>query len=127
MGYTESFDASVHYDDWKGTAAADNSDHLRITEYLRNQNLMSDDEFLLSISFGVIQGHNHIRAFIYQGGPDIQGVNELIAAMTDPVPVREVRLDMTSDEFLNLFKMFQVKLQYKELDLEGKELETQDD
>jgi hypothetical protein len=126
MGYTEGFEASVQYNDWKGTVAADNSDHETIKGYLRQHELMSDEEFLLSVSFYSGEGSTSIRVFLYRGGPRIKDVDKEIAATKHSVPVREVRLDMTIDEFLRLFKRFNVTFQLDGINIKGRDFETQD-
>jgi hypothetical protein len=126
MGYTEGFEASAQYNDWKGTVAADDSDHETIKGYLRQHELMSDDEFLLSVSFYSGEGSTSIRVFLYKGGPSIKNVGNEIAAIKYPVPVREVRLDRTTDEFLKLFKRFNVTFQRDGINIKGRDFETQD-
>jgi hypothetical protein len=55
-----------------------------------------------------------------------KGVDKEIAATKCPVPVREVQLDMTIDEFLKLFKIFSVTLQPDGINIKGKDFVTQD-
>jgi hypothetical protein len=37
------------YDDWKGTAAADESDHIGIRRYLEERQLIRDEEFVVGL------------------------------------------------------------------------------
>jgi hypothetical protein len=126
MGYTEGFEAWVQYNDWKGTVAADNGVHETIRGYLRQHELMSNDEFLLSGSIYSIEGSTSIRVFLYRGGPNVKGVDKEIAATKYPVPVREVQLDITIDEFMKLFKIFSVTFQPDGINIKGKDFVTQD-
>jgi hypothetical protein len=40
--------------------------------------------------------------------------------MTGPIPVREIRLELTLEEFFALFKRFDVMLTWDGLELEGR-------
>jgi hypothetical protein len=127
MSYQGHFDASVQYNDWKGTSAADRSDHQSIEGYMRQEGLMSEDDYLLSISFYSGEGSNQIRAFLYSLEQNFENVKDAIASTVGPVPVREVRLMMTNDEFLGLFKRFDVTLHVNGMNLNGRQFETQDE
>ena len=45
------FEANVHYNDWKGSVAADNADMAGLGKYLEKEGLMGKDERLVAISF----------------------------------------------------------------------------
>ena len=42
-----SFKASVQYNDWEGTAAADDADVVSLTRYLATNGLINENEYLL--------------------------------------------------------------------------------
>lgn len=115
----ETFKAGTHYGDWEGTAAADGHDLLSVHKYLRENDLMSDEEFLIATSVYVIEGSAFIRAYTFRGGPAMESVREEIAKDSDPVSVHEIRLEMTLDEYIKLFKQFNVVLTWRGLNLQG--------
>jgi hypothetical protein len=118
----ESFKASTQYVDWEGTAAADGQPH-SLHEYLREKGLMEEHEFLLAatIYFGE---HDYdspfIRAFVFEKGRNFESVKQEIDTIKGAIPVREVKLEMTTKEFLDLFKRFDVVLTWHGLDLTGR-------
>jgi hypothetical protein len=116
----ESFKASVQYGDWEGTAAADDA-HTDLREYLEGKKLINPNEFLIAASFFVDEDYSNVRAFMFQGGRDFESVKDHLAAITGPIPVREVNVKLTPKEFIGLFKRFDVILTWKGFELEGRE------
>ena len=127
------FKASVQYGDWHGTAAADNIDpgHADLHRYLEGKGLMKDNEFLMAVQFFVGEIHHseqmpkpYIRAFVLEGldkYEDVQKRLEELEAAGEPVPVREVEIDMSLNEFFGMFKRFSVVLTWSDLPLEDRE------
>ena len=124
---TENFKASVQYGDWKGSAAADNADLGTLRDVIVSKGLMEEGrEFLVGCDMyvGENRGENirgpYIKAYVYeQGGHD--NVAAQIASTTGPISLREVELDLTLEQFLMLFKRFNVKLSARGLGLENRE------
>jgi len=120
-----SFTASVQYDDFKGTAAADNADHTSLQEYLRNKALITAAEFVVGISLriGENQGSRmagvYVAAYVYDGANAFDTVKAQIAAQ-DPVEVRKIVLEISLEEFIVLFKRFAVILTPKGLGIDGR-------
>ena len=119
------FKANVQYDDWKGTAAADNADLGAISKHLRDTGVMSDSEFL--IGFEAFVGETRAnadpyfssRAYIIQAA-DFESASDAIQAQNPlPVHMRDIDLDLAA--FFRLFKRFSLVLTHRGLDLAEKE------
>jgi hypothetical protein len=119
----ESFKASTQYGDWEGTAKADDQPK-SLHNYLEEKGLMKEHEFLLAATIYVGE-HDfdspYIKAFVFEKGRNFESVKHEIDAMEGPIPVREVRVELTTREFLDLFKRFDVVLTWHGLELEGRE------
>jgi len=117
------FKARVQYMDWEGTAAADASDQLEIHEYLRNKGLLQDNEFLLAVNIFVGETHHnkieyvYVAAFIYEGQYSYDKLKPILDQSTGPIPVRQVQLALTLEEFVGMFKRFDVMLTWHGLNL----------
>lgn len=126
----DTFKAGVQYGDWEGTAAADGAHMTSIDEYLESKGLLNNGEFVLAITLWV--GENHggqlgsvfVRAFIYEGTNSHDTLKPILDQMTGPIPVREEKVEMTLEEFVGLFKRFDVMLTASGLDLEGREFQV---
>ena len=119
MGY---FNASVRYGDWHGTAAADNTDFQeRLHAHLEKNKLMKPGEFLIAVSLWVGEGSTFIHAYLFQGGPSYDDVLNQLGEIDGPVPVREVAITMSLQEFLKSFKRFSVILTWQDLPLADRE------
>jgi hypothetical protein len=116
MGF---FRASAQYGDWKGTAAADNA-RRDLDDYLTSHGLIKEKEFLIAVSLFVSQGFVSIRALAVQGS-NLEAVQAELTATEDPIRVREIRVELTTEKFLNLFKIFNVVLIHRGLDLEERQ------
>ncbi len=125
------FTASVQYGDWKGTAAADNSDPMSVSvdSYLKKKGLLKGG-FLLAVQLFVGENHNnklskpYIRAYVLEEQLDYEGVEKHLAELEsrgEPIPVRELTIEMSLEEFVALFKRFEVMLTWHNLPLKDRE------
>lgn len=124
------FEASVQYGDWEGTAQADNADKREIHEYLKEKGLMKASEFLLGIDFFMSGEMGDDRkldppivrcSFLEQRGPDFESVQATLRSIQDPIPVRVRDVELTLADFFRLFKRFNVVLTWRDLSLGGRE------
>jgi hypothetical protein len=118
------FKASTQYGDWEGTAAADGNNEWSVEEYLDNKGLMNPNESVISVSLSVLEGSVYVRAFLFQG-KDSDSIAQVLANISGPIPVREVPLEMTLEEFARLFKRFSVSLTYDSLHIDGRAYQEQ--
>jgi hypothetical protein len=116
----EKFKASTQYGDWEGTASADNA-HNSIHDYLLQQKLMEEGEFLVGVSLYSSENSIYMRAFVLPGKADFKSVKDALDSTDGPISVREVNLTLKLEEFLDLFKRFDVVLTSHGLELEGRE------
>lgn len=120
-----SFRAGVQYGDFGGTAAADRADGSDLGDYLRSNNLMHENEFLVAAELWIGENHRgvvakpHIRALVVDA-PDYDGAVKDVLNQ-DPVPVRKIDVDLTLEGFIGLFKRFAVTLTVRGGDLEAKD------
>lgn len=113
--YPQNFKASVQYDDWKGTSAADSADKGDARDWLKSHGLIKDGEFLLGIA--LYAGENHgthtdpvYVEFMLATPGDHDNVQEKIDSANGPIDVRCVKVQMGLLEFFGLFKRFSVYL-----------------
>lgn len=121
---TEIFDASVQYDDWKGTVAADNNFDETFQGILTDRGLKTDDEIVVGASlYAGENGFVSIAAYLVNVA-DAENAKKYLD--DNPIPnVKKVTVDnLSAAEFINLFKRFNVALSWKGMDLIGRELET---
>jgi hypothetical protein len=123
------FRAAVQYGDFEGTASADNAGDIDVRKYLKERDLIKDDEFLLGTS--VFIGENHgpkqpifvqASAYLYKRSGNFDDVARELKSVRGPIPVRVVTIDIENfDQFVLLFKRFDVTLTLKGLDLIDRE------
>lgn len=109
----DTFTAAVQYDDWKGTAAADDADNTSLSAWLRTNGYADEGDVLVGVQMSVGENHGFHRDPVYvdfalvplQGHPDIQSK---IAHESDPVEIKHARAEMGLAEFVGLFKRFSV-------------------
>ena len=122
---TDTFKASVQYNDWKGSSAADSADQNGPSDWIRENGHMNDGEFLLGVK--MFAGENHgvhkdpvYVEFLIATPGDYENVKAMIEGNAGPIEVRSVRIDMKLSEFFGLFKRFDVTLSRDSM-LEGLE------
>ncbi|WP_449126122.1 hypothetical protein [Pseudomonas viridiflava] len=118
---TEFFKAGVQYGDFKGTAAADDHDNYRINDYMISQGLKTKDEQIVGIKLWSGEVHGKLQnqpvivtAYIMEG----PGFEEISAAIdgVDPIPVKQVRFEVSLEQFFGFFKRFEIAItRYEEL------------
>lgn len=122
------FHASVQYDDWKGTAAADDHDQLNFRGYLAQKGLINEGEFLVAIEMWSGEVHKstqdddvYVRALLATG----QGYDNIDAAVQSgkPLKVREVELRLKLNKFFGLFKRFAISVSAHGM-IDGVDIET---
>lgn len=111
----ENFQASVQYDDMKGTAAADRHDSRSMEKYLTQQGLIQEGEFLVGVEMwsGEVHGETqdkpvHVRALVTTTGT----FDNFKAAVQsgNPLHVRKIDIEMPLNVFFGLFKRFAVSI-----------------
>ncbi len=120
---TEVFDASVQYDDWKGTVAADNNFDESFQGILSDRGLKTDDEIVVGASLYTGEnGFVSIDAYLVNVA-DAENAKKYLDDNPTPT-VKKVNVDnLSAAEFLNLFKRFNVALSWKGMNLIGRELQ----
>lgn len=121
------FKAGTQYGDWKGSSAADG--YLGtggIEEYLAKKGLVNSGEICIAFSMSV--GENHpsrqmtVRGSAYLVvGEKIDEIQDRLNALAGPIPVREVTFRMSHDDFVSVFKRFEVMLLLRGLKIEDRE------
>ncbi|MFJ4372735.1 hypothetical protein ACIP1T_08950 [Pseudomonas japonica] len=121
--HNENFSAHVHYDDFKGTVAADDLDRHSIGQYLQQKGLIEADEFLAGVkmSWGATQGA--IRIVTVYGllakAIGFDGLRGLVDS-GEPLTLRKIKIDMPLEEFFGCFKQFEIVMSPKG-QLDGKD------
>lgn len=113
----EIFKASVQYGDQKGSAAADDAAMEDATKWLRKNNHISDDEYVVGISMFAGENHGTHRdpvhvTFLVSSLNGHDNLPEMIRASGEPISVRKIRHQMNVVDFLALFKRLSITLSY---------------
>lgn len=106
----ENFKASAQYNDWKGTAAADDADDDDFSDYLRGIGKLARNEVVVGISFYSAPNFTHVNAFISDGGESL----------------RRIRVPIGVAEFFEKFKRFSIYIS-RDGRFDGKEIEFEND
>ena len=128
------FTASVQYNDFKGTAAADAADGTHdLQHFLKANGLMHDDEFLIAASMNIGESHAgkmgsaYIQAYLFDAaGNEHDKVKAALDATEDPIQVRQVKIEVTAEQFICFFKRLEVMLTRPSLNLNEREFTTVD-
>jgi hypothetical protein len=112
------FKAQVQYQDWEGTAAADEHQGREFEDFLESKQLIGQHETLIAVSLAVIEGCVCVHANVVDRR-DFDSAKALVEH-EDPIPTRRIDLDMTLQEFLSRFKRFEVVLTWNRLGLTGR-------
>lgn len=124
------FQASVQYGDWEGTAAADDADHGAFEKYMRGQGLLQSGEWVLATSLWIGEnqggklGYISVRAFVYSKADTMDNLVEVLNRLNGPIPCRTVDIKLGLEEFLVLYKRFAVMLTRRGLGLGGREFDV---
>lgn len=112
---SEIFSASVQYDDWTGTAAADSADQNDAQEWLVAKGYKEPGEYLVGVSVYVGENRGPHKDPVYvsfllapQGTHD--DVKARITSSGEHLKVRKVQVEMKIADFFSLFKRFEVAL-----------------
>lgn len=111
------FTASVQYNDYKGTAAADRSDTLALADYLRKHGVAKDEESVvgLRLAFGGNHGHEvnpGVVVYLREGSFD------------DPsAHIRAIEIIMETSKLFSFFKRFDLVLTQKGVTLDETRVE----
>ena len=120
------FGASVQYNDWKGTVAADDADTRDVRKLLSERGELSDGEFLVGVELWLGEMHGDelkrpsVKALIVDA-ENYEAAEQNFYATEDPLPLKVIEMDLSMDEFLLLFKRFAVSISWQGLDLTGRE------
>ena len=109
MTQPQEFEADVHYNDWKGTAAADNCDYFPADQLLEEKNLLKEDEHVAGISISSSGSHNGPErepAVDFHVGFLLKKIGDQSSA---PV-IRIESVDLSLTELFALFKRFELKI-----------------
>ncbi len=118
--------ASVQYNDWTGTCAADNAGDRAMLCFLTERGLINDTECLVGIELWIGENHAgkveqpYVTAFVIEGHKDHDDVTKLIGE-TNPIPMKRIDVEISLNEFLSLFKRFDLVLSWSTLKLTGRE------
>lgn len=123
---TDVFKASVQYGDYKGTTAADDHGDHTISDYMNAQGLKSGEERILGLKLWSGEVHGSVQnqpvgvtAYLI-ASESFEEVRDALAS-TDPVIVKEVRFEVSLEQFFGLFKRFEIAITRFD-ELNGREL-----
>lgn len=120
----DTFKASVQYNDMKGSSAADRADKEDAAKWLKDNGLISEEEFIVGVKMWAGENHGSHNDPVYvtffvtslKGHRDLPS---LLADSGDVIEARRVRVDMNLVDFFGLFKRLEITLSNGGM-LEGK-------
>ena len=115
----KSSNTKVQY--WEGTAAADARSQYSVERYLRGKGLIKENESLVAASLYVTGEITDMTAVVSKT-KDLGPVKKGLAAAKGSIPVRRIKLKLTREESLYLFKGFDLTLTWHGSKLEGREI-----
>lgn len=121
------FKAGVQYDDWKGTAAADDLDRGSLRTILIDRGLIDEGDFPIAVEVWV--GENGggepkppvISVFVAEGMRGADTAKEFLERSADPLDLKKVELELSLTEFFGLFKRFSIVIGRRGLAIEDRE------
>lgn len=106
--------ASVQYNDFRGTAAADRSFEKSLTDHLKGQKLLVDNDLIVGTKFFDLDSDsgNDGKAIVYVYKINITGYKNIDEYLkNEEVPkIDTVELGLNRGEFFNLFERFEIVL-----------------
>ena len=115
------FEALVHYNDLKGSAAADRSEG--VAEKWLKDNGHITDGYVVGISMWIGENHGTVDTvdvkFLVSGLKGYESVLEMLQASGERIQVEEINVHMNIADFFALFKRLNITLSNKGL-IEGK-------
>jgi hypothetical protein len=114
----KSSNTKVQY--WEGTAAADARSQYSVERYLRGKGLIKENESLVAASLYATGEITNVTAVVSKG-KDLGPVEKGLAAK-GLIPVRRIKLKLTREESLYLFKGFDLTLTWQGSKFEGREI-----
>lgn len=119
--------AGVHYNDWKGTFAADNEDLGGVEKWLREQAILKENEALVAVIIHGLHTGNGAAALkaLITDGAGFDDVKAKIAS-EDRLSLTERKVEIPIQDFFRLFKQFQIVFSRKGLELDGRNYHTPD-
>ncbi|MGO7750510.1 hypothetical protein E0H65_22580 [Rhizobium leguminosarum bv. viciae] len=119
----EIFKASVQYGDWQGTASADDGHDIEFQSFLKDKGLIGEGAYAVAIRF--YNGENFDKPSVRVVVADGTGHDDVNAQINASGILRfkELEVELSLEEFFNLFKRFSIVLMSRDLGLEGREYE----
>lgn len=121
--------ASVQYDDWNGTVAADDADQRSFFHLLKEKKAMRDDEYPIAIDLYIAENHGGkvqqpiISALLMKSKGFDEAKSEI--AKAGKLKLRRVDVEISLNDYMGLFKRFNVVLTRKGLGLQDREYEIE--
>jgi hypothetical protein len=123
--------ASARYNDWDGTVAADNVEK-GLIHFLETKGLLDrKSEFVVGVELSVPETSTgkgdavSMKALVVCTA-SYDDAARRIEDRSNPLPLKNVELDVSLDEFLKLFRRFNLVLTRRGLKLNGREIESRE-
>ncbi|MGN7825990.1 hypothetical protein ACTJJ8_04525 [Agrobacterium radiobacter] len=120
----QDFKASTQYGDWQGTAQADDGSQVYFQNFLREKGVIDENSYAVGIRF--FNGETFDKPWIKAVVADGAGYDDVNAQITSTGTLRfkEVDINLTLQEFFELFKRFSIILTSRDLGLAEREYEV---
>lgn len=111
--------AAAQYDDWKGELAADGADNDIHSLFEAHK---PADHTLVAWSFYSAEPGGPVLEGIFAPGASYEAAAEMVK-IQDPLPVASVKIEVSGDDFLKLFKRLHLVGTKQGFDLSGRDLD----
>ena len=122
----ELFTAQVQYGDWKGHVAADNTDHEDVHQYLRENRLINDGEFVVGLQMYSGDRDFFICSALVVEFEGFENVRTMLEATPDPIKMRKIDLEIPLVDFFKLFKRLDLKFAARGLPIIGRTINSEE-
>ncbi len=122
----EVFQTPPTYEDWIGQVAADDMDFSEIRSFLRDQNLISENQIVVGIQIGVDSvspTEPLIFALVVEANNEDE-VRALIEDSSHPIPVRKIWVNISTVEFISFFLRLRINMSPRNLNILGRTVDV---
>lgn len=123
---TDTFKASVQYNDFTGSSAADHADRSNATDWLKAKGWINSNEILVGCEIyvqpapsGTFDKVTISTTFLLATSGEMDSFAKSVRGGS-PITLRKVAKELSGEEFFSFFKRFSLTLSFKGI-LEGQE------
>lgn len=118
------FEADSQFGDFNGEVAADlNANVTSFSGLLRDERLISENEFVVGLSFFI--GASGTMQLLARVAPadGVEATKAWLKKQKEPIPLRRVEVEWTMEKFFSKFSRFSLVMEHADIGVVGKEIQ----